>query len=72
MWSEETLYTGHSDYIKAFDTLSANPKGGFANSIPDTDPTSLSTEELLAWSSVHGLAHLFVNGPVAKGKTSKA
>ena len=35
----------------------------------DDDPTSLSTQELLVWSSVHGLANLFVDGPVAKDET---
>lgn len=72
MWSAETLYTTDNEYIKAENTLSANLKGGFADSIADSDPEQLSTEELLAWSSVHGLANLFVDGPVAKGQTKKA
>lgn len=69
MWSEETIYTGNEHYIEASAVLSSHLKGGFADAIADTDPESLSTEELLAWSSVHGLANLFVDGPVGKGLT---
>jgi len=32
--------------------------------IADDDPGNFSTQELLAWSSVHGLANLFIDGPV--------
>lgn len=69
MWSEETIYSEDSRYVAASETLSANLKGGFAESIRDTDPESFSSEELLAWSSVHGLANLFVDGPVGRGQT---
>ncbi len=69
MWSEETIYSEDERYVAASETLSANLKGGFADSIRDTDPNSLSSEELLAWSAVHGLANLFVDGPIGKGQT---
>ena len=69
MWSEETIYSEDPRYVAAYETLSVNLKGGFAESITDTDPESFSSEELLAWSSVHGLANLFVDGPVGRGQT---
>ena len=71
MWNEETIYTNSENYIAAADLLSTHLKGGFADAIVDTDPDSLSPEELLAWSSVHGLANLFVDGPIGKGQTRK-
>ncbi len=73
MWREETIYTGDENYIRAANQLSSHLKGGFADTIHDQDPTSLSPQELLAWSSVHGLANLFVDGPVgnADSKTQQ-
>lgn len=69
MWREEAIYAGDENYQKAANRLSAILKSGFADSLPDDDSQSLSAEELLAWSSVHGLANLFVDGPVGNGKT---
>lgn len=69
MWREETIYASDSDYQSAANRLSNILNGGFADSLHDPDPTSLDSEELLAWSSVHGLANLFVDGPVGHGKT---
>jgi AcrR family transcriptional regulator len=69
MWREEAIYFNDEAYVAAANELSAHLKGGFADTIEDIDPTSLSPQELLAWSSVHGLANLFVDGPVAKGET---
>lgn len=66
MWNEETLYTNNEHYVAAADELGSHLKGGFADAIVDTDPNSLSSEELIAWSSVHGLANLFVDGPIGK------
>ncbi len=66
MWNEETLYTSDEHYVLASQQLSDHLKRGFADAIVDTDPSALSTEELLAWSSVHGLANLFVDGPIGK------
>lgn len=66
MWNEETLYTNNERYVAAADELGSHLKGGFADAIVDTDPDSLSAEELIAWSSVHGLANLFVDGPIGK------
>jgi len=73
MWNDETIYCNDEDYIDAANGLSAHLKGGFADTIEDADPNSFSNEELLAWSSVHGLANLFVDGPVGNGlsKTNK-
>jgi len=42
---------------------------GFADTIADENPDSFSPQELLAWSAMHGLASLLVDGPVAKGET---
>jgi len=64
MWNDETIYANSEDYVDAANGLSAHLKGGFADTIEDTDPNRFSSEELLAWSSVHGLASLFVDGPV--------
>lgn len=69
MWREEAIYSNDEAYVAAANELSAHLTGGFADTIEDIDPTSLSPQELLAWSSVHGLASLFVDGPVAKGET---
>ena len=69
MWREETIYSNDEAYVTAANNLSQHLQGGFAESIEDKDPDSFSSQELLAWSSVHGLAHLFVEGPVGKGAT---
>lgn len=69
MWREETIYSNDENYVLAANQLSAHLKGGFADTIEDMDPGSFSPSELLAWSSVHGLANLFVDGPVAKGES---
>lgn len=69
MWREEAIYSNDENYVAAAKQLSVHLKGGFADTIEDEDPTSLSPQELLAWSSVHGLANLLVDGPVARGKT---
>jgi len=67
MWNEETIYSNNEEYKEAAEVLSAHLKGGFAGTIEDTDEQRFSSEELLAWSSMHGLANLFVDGPVGKG-----
>lgn len=67
MWREETIYVTDEHYEAAVKLLSSYMQGGFAETIDDVDPNSFSSQELLAWSSVHGLAHLFVEGPVGKG-----
>jgi len=67
MWREETIYCNDEAYVAAANQLSRHLQGGFAETIDDKDPDSFSPQELLAWSSVHGLAHLFVEGPIGKG-----
>jgi len=69
MWREEAIYSNDKDYVAAAGELGAHLRGGFANTVNDDDPESFGPLELLAWSSVHGLANLFVDGPVARGKT---
>ena len=71
MWREEAIYSNNEDYIAAANKLSQHLKGGFADTIKDDDPSSFSPQELLAWSSVHGLANLFVDGPVAKDESNE-
>jgi len=71
MWREETIYTNDADYVAASDALGAHLKGGFADTIEDHDAAELSAQELLAWSAVHGLANLYIDGPVAKSKTQE-
>lgn len=71
MWREETLYTSDENYVEATSRLSCHLQGGFGETIADDDPDSFSSEELLAWSAVHGLATLFVDGPVNKGESKE-
>ena len=71
MWREETIYTNDEHYVGAARQLSSHLQGGFADTIEDEDPNSFSPQELLAWSSVHGLANLFVDGPVGRGGTKE-
>ena len=65
MWREETIYSRDKDYMDATERLASYLKGGFVKTIADDDPSSFSPQELLAWSAVHGLANLFVDGPIA-------
>lgn len=68
MWREETIYSRDKDYLAAAERLASYLQEGFVKTIADEDPSDFSPQELLAWSSVHGLACLFVDGPVAKDK----
>ncbi len=69
MWREEGLYTSDEAYQAAAQRLSTRLKSGFADALVDDDPTRLSPQELLVWSSVHGLANLLVEGPVGREQT---
>ena len=69
MWREETSYSHDSDYLAAVGRLASYLQEGFVDTIADEDPDAFSPHELLAWSSVHGLAGLFVDGPVARDKS---
>lgn len=64
MWGGETLYTADAAYVAAVARLSGHLQAGFAATIADDDPEALSPQELLSWSAVHGLAGLFVDGPL--------
>lgn len=66
MWREETIYARDADYLAAAGRLAGYLQEGFAKTIADDDPNAFSPQELLAWSAVHGLASLFVDGPVAR------
>lgn len=72
MWREETIYSSDDDYVAAAKELIGHLQGGFAASLSDGDPEALSDEELLAWSSVHGLASLLIDGPVGTGQSREA
>lgn len=65
MWREEMIYSRDADYLAAAGRLVGYLKEGFAGTIDDEDPNDFSPHEMLVWSSVHGLANLFVDGPVA-------
>ncbi len=69
MWREESIYANNEDYMAAEQELTRHLKGGFADTLQDPDPHNLSSQELLAWSSVHGLASLFVDGSLSKSES---
>ncbi len=73
MWYEEGIYSSDPVYLEATEKLRNHLRGGFANTMDDDDEEDFSPQELLAWSSVHGLASLFIDGPVARqqGKSEK-
>lgn len=71
MWREETIYSQDADYLAATERLASYLKEGFVSTLDDKDPDQFSPQELLAWSSVHGLASLFVDGPVARDKVQE-
>jgi len=71
MWREESIYTANEDYTDAAQQLSTILTGGFAETLKDHDAADLSCEELLAWSAVHGLANLLIDGPVGGGASKK-
>lgn len=71
MWREESIYSNDEAYSDAANKLSQHLTSGFANTIMDKDPDNFSSQELLAWSAVHGLANLMVDGPVGKELSKK-
>ena len=66
MWYEEGIYSSDPDYVAATQKLADHLRGGFANTLEDDDEKSFNPRELLAWSAVHGLANLFIDGPIAR------
>ena len=71
MWREETIYIADEEYIQAADRLRAYMQAGFAGTLKDEDPLSLNIAEVLAWSSVHGLAVLFIEGALSGTNSRK-
>ncbi len=67
MWRSELIDPSDADYRQASQHLGALLAGGFAESLLDDDQRKLSPQELLAWSSVHGLTSLFVEGALGAG-----
>ena len=68
MWYEEGIYSNDPVYLEATHRLQDQLHGGFADTLPDDDKAALSSQELLAWSAVHGLAGLFIDGPIARAE----
>lgn len=66
MWREDTLYANDPTYRQATAELTSRLTGGFAEVLHDADPEALSDQELLAWSTLHGLAVLFIDGPLSQ------
>lgn len=66
MWYEEGIYSNDPAYLEAAGKLGNHLRGGFAATLPDDDGAAFSPQELLAWSAVHGLASLFIDGPIAR------
>lgn len=69
MWREESIYSSDPHYCAAAEQLGRHLRGGFADTIEDSDGSKLSPRELLAWSAVHGLANLFVDGPIGRSNS---
>ncbi len=69
MWREESIYSNDEAYCAAANRLRQHLTAGFAETIEDQDPDNFSPQELLAWSSVHGLASLLIDGPVYKDES---
>ena len=66
MWREDTLYASDPTYRNATAELTSHLTGGFGDALEDADPDALSDQELLAWSTLHGLAVLFIDGPLSQ------
>ena len=71
MWREETIYSNDEEYVEAANRLQGYMQAGFAGTLLDDDPHSLNISEILAWSSVHGLANLLIDGPLGNNKSKK-
>lgn len=72
MFRREMIYPDDTAFREASEALSKLMRGGFAESLDDDDAHQLGDRELLAWSSVHGLASLFVDGPLLNGAENSA
>lgn len=66
MWYHEGIYANDPTYVAAATRLGDQLCAGFADTLPDENRATLNARELLSWSSVHGLASLLVDGPVAR------
>lgn len=71
MWYEEGIYSNDPAYREATQKLSDHLHG-FADTLPGDDGDTMRSQELLAWSAVHGLASLFIDGPVARKSAKPA
>ena len=69
MWRRELLDEAEPAFTAALGILKGHLASGFHGTLADDDPETISPQEMLAWSSVHGLASLMVDGPVARQET---
>lgn len=65
MWRRELLDETEPAFVAAHKELRSYLASGFHGTIADDDPDTISPQELLAWSGVHGLASLMIDGPLA-------
>lgn len=72
MWREEAIYSQNEEYVAAANGLRAHLQSGFADTLDDLDPHTLSTDEFMAWSVVHGMAQLYIDGPVANADNDES
>lgn len=69
MWREEAIYNADEAYVRSAERLRGYMEAGFAGTLDDDDPDNLNISEVLAWSAVHGLASLLIDGPLGVDQT---
>ncbi len=72
MWRRDLINERDPAFQAAYQDMRALLASGFADTLNDDDPETLDPAELLAWSSVHGLASLMVEGSVGRNLTFDA
>ncbi len=66
MWRRDLINERDPAFQAAYQDMRALLASGFADTLNDDNPETLDPAELLAWSSVHGLASLMVEGSVGR------
>lgn len=69
MWRQDAIYISDKDYAAATRKLAEHLQADSVDTNEGDNCESFSPREHLAWSAVHGLSSLLIDGPVARDKT---